>query len=196
MAKTYGYCRLNAQLTSLPDQIKLLESYHCDTIFIDQISDSSSSQPKLDELKQLVTEHDTIIIERWSHMGKNTKDLISLLDYFISHNVTVMSKKEQFNSDNFENERLLAFINNYTAFEHELAIQRTNKGLTNARARGRLGGRPKVNQTQLNKAIKLYQKDMVMSEIVAKTGISKATIYRELQKIQGKEKGDTLEANK
>ena len=58
-------------------------------------------------------------------------------------------------------------------------------GLKASRARGRKGGRPKVNQQKLNQAIVMYHSQrMTVKEIEEATGVSAATIYRELKKEQ------------
>ena len=58
-------------------------------------------------------------------------------------------------------------------------------GLKAARARGRKGGRPKVNQQKFNQAIAMYRSErMTVKEIQEATGVSTATIYRELKKEQ------------
>ena len=56
-------------------------------------------------------------------------------------------------------------------------------GLKAARARGRKGGRPKVNQQKLNQAIAMcHSQRITVKEIQEATGVSAATIYRELKK--------------
>ena len=58
-------------------------------------------------------------------------------------------------------------------------------GLKAARARGRKGGRPKVNQQNFNPAIPMYHSQrMTVKEIQEATGVSAATIYRKLKKEQ------------
>src|SRR5260221_1786260 len=67
-------------------------------------------------------------------------------------------------------------------FEREVIRERTNAGLQAARARGRLGGRPKI-QTKDPKKIALARKlyddqDMTVQEICEQLHISKSTLYR------------------
>ena len=70
-------------------------------------------------------------------------------------------------------------------FERDIIRERTMAGLKAARARGRKGGRPKVNQQKLNQAIAMYHSErMTVKEIQEATGVSAATIYRELKKEQ------------
>ncbi len=52
-------------------------------------------------------------------------------------------------------------------------------GLSAARARGRLGGRPGIAKTKINAAVQLYnKKELTVNEICKTIGISKATLYK------------------
>lgn len=71
-------------------------------------------------------------------------------------------------------------------FERDLIIERTQAGLSAARARGRTGGRPKsLNESAKKKAFAaeaLYVKgDMSVNEISETLSISKATLYKYLR---------------
>lgn len=68
-------------------------------------------------------------------------------------------------------------------FERNLIKERTKAGLSSARSRGRLGGRPKrldINKRQL--AIKLYNnREHTVQEICQMMNISKPTLYKYLR---------------
>jgi DNA invertase Pin-like site-specific DNA recombinase len=68
-------------------------------------------------------------------------------------------------------------------FERNLIKERTNAGLTAARARGRRGGRPTaLTGRQLNIAQALYNnKQNSIAEICRTLKISRATLYRSIQ---------------
>ncbi|WP_410429706.1 helix-turn-helix domain-containing protein [Metabacillus litoralis] len=71
-------------------------------------------------------------------------------------------------------------------------LNEQKRGLESARARGRNGGRPKVNEKQINKALNLYHsKEYSISEIVEMTGISQVTLYRYIR-TTGKAKKNKL----
>jgi len=81
---------------------------------------------------------------------------------------------------------MLTVFQAFSQFERELIIQRTKEGLESARARGRKGGRPRVKDNKINKAIKLYDsKEYSISDIVEMTGVSQATLYRYIKKRGG-----------
>ena len=64
-------------------------------------------------------------------------------------------------------------------FERELIIERTNAGLAAARARGRMGGRPrKMDRPTLNMAMSaMADPSSVAKEVAKRLNISTATLY-------------------
>ena len=66
-------------------------------------------------------------------------------------------------------------------FERDLIRERTNAGLAAARARGRVGGRPRKLKTNGKVALArslFADKSHSIEEICATLGISRATLYR------------------
>ncbi len=66
-------------------------------------------------------------------------------------------------------------------FERDLIRERTNAGLAAARARGRIGGRPRKLKTSGKVALArrmFADKSHSIQEICAALGISRATLYR------------------
>lgn len=69
--------------------------------------------------------------------------------------------------------------------ERDIMCECTMAGLKAARARGRKGGRPRVDDEKLRQAIALYySKQMSVREIQEATSISRTTLYREIKKEQ------------
>jgi len=67
-------------------------------------------------------------------------------------------------------------------FERNLIRERTQAGLTAARARGKRGGRPRaLTARQLGIARDLYEKRYPIPEICRTLKISKATLYRAIK---------------
>src|SRR5213596_4391129 len=68
-------------------------------------------------------------------------------------------------------------------FERDIISERTNAGLSAARARGRLGGRPKAKMLDSLKKVALAQslyenKNNTIDEICKTLNVSRATLYR------------------
>ena len=61
---------------------------------------------------------------------------------------------------------MLTVFQAFSQFERDLIVQRTREGLESARARGRKGGRPKVKEKYIEKALNLYaSKDQSMHRL-------------------------------
>ena len=122
-------------------------------------------------------------MESFSRLGRSTKDLIDLVNYFEEHNVKLISLKENFDTVTPQGRLMMTVFQAFSQFERDLIVECTKEGLKSARARGRKGGRPPVNQRDIERAIKLYKsEEYSVKEIVEMTGISKSTLYRYLDK--------------
>lgn len=182
MVKTYGYARVSTQSQDLERQLDILLKYSCDVILKEKVSGVKSNRPELLKLKSKVRPGDTVVVESWSRLGRSTKDLIELVEFFKVNHVKIISDKENLDTDTPQGKLMLTVFQAFSEFERDLIVQRTLEGLKSARARGRVGGRPKVDQKKLAKAVQLYESGQPMADISDLTNISKATIYREVNR--------------
>lgn len=183
MSINYGYVRVSASQEDLIHQMNVLKDYKCKEIITEKISATKVERPELDRLKDKVKSGDTVVIESFSRLGRSTKDLIELIDYFVNNGVNLISIKENFDTSTSQGKIMLSTFQAFSQFERDLITRRTREGLINARARGRKGGRPRVKDNNIAKALELYSaKVYSISEIVEMSGISQATLYRNIKK--------------
>jgi DNA invertase Pin-like site-specific DNA recombinase len=81
-------------------------------------------------------------------------------------------------------ELIFNIFSSLAQFERRLIQERTNAGLKSARARGRLGGRPRIEQDspKVRLARKMHgDKSVPIDDICSSLKISRATLYRYLQ---------------
>lgn len=179
----FGYERVSTDKQELARQHDMLTAYGVDKIFSEKMTGTKAHRPELDKLREMVREGDTVVIESLSRLGRSTKDLLNLIDAWEQQGVTVVSLKEQIDTKTPTGKLLLTVLSAISQFERDITVQRTNEGLKAARARGRQGGRPKADAKAVEKAIKLYNaKTHSVKEITEITGVSSATLYRELKK--------------
>ncbi|OFP04339.1 resolvase, partial [Enterococcus sp. HMSC076D08] len=144
--------------------------------------DSRFKTLQQNRLKDKIRPGDTVIVESFSRLGRSTKDLIDLVTYFEEHHVKLVSLKENFDTSTPHGRLMMTVFQAFSQFERDLIVERTKEGLKSARARGRKGGRPRVNQKDVDRAVKLYKSQVYsVKEITEMTGISKATLYRYLK---------------
>jgi DNA invertase Pin-like site-specific DNA recombinase len=161
----------------------MLRQCECNEILTEKMSGTKADRPELLRLKDKVRPGDTLVIESFSRLGRSTKDLIELVEFFENRGVKINSIKEKFETDTAQGKCMLTVFQAFSQFERDLIAERTKEGLASARARGRKGGRPRVRNKDIEKALKLYHsKEYSISEIVEMSGISQATLYRYVRK--------------
>lgn len=188
MKYIYGYARVSTKHQELNRQLDQLKEYGCDKIFAEKMTGTKKHRPELDRLKEEVRAGDTVVIESWSRLGRSTKDLIELINFFQDKEVSVVSLKENFDTTTPQGKLMMTVFQAFAEFERDLTVQRVNEGLKAARARGRKGGRPRVDQKKLDQAIRLYNsQEYSLKEIQEMTRISTPTLYRYLKEQTKKE---------
>ena len=178
----YGYARVSTRSQELDRQIDLLKEQNCNEILTEKMTGTKANRPQLNRLKDKLRPGDTVVVESFSRLGRSTKDLIALVNYFEENKVKLVSLKENFDTSTPHGRLMMTVFQAFSQFERDLIVERTKEGLKSARARGRKGGRPRVNQRDVARAVKLYESQTYsIREITEMTGISKATIYRYLK---------------
>ena len=177
----YGYARVSTRQQDLSRQLDLLERYECHKIYTEKISGIRTNRPELNKLKKRVKENDKIIIESFSRLGRSTKDLIDLVYFFERKGVKVISIKENFDTQTPQGKLMMTVFQAFSQFERDIIVERTKEGLDSARARGNIGGRPRIDPKLIQYALNLYQKEgRTVVDICAQTGIKRSTFYRYL----------------
>lgn len=179
----FGYARVSTETQNLDRQLDALARYGVDQIYNEKMSGTKRNRPELEKLLDRMTEGDTVVVESLSRLGRSTKDLIELTELFDRKGVHLVSLKESIDTSTSTGKLLFTLMSAIAQFERDVIADRTREGLRAAKARGRMGGRPKVNSTDIKKAVKLYRTGQYsIKEIEEMTGIKKSTLYRNLPK--------------
>lgn len=133
----YGYARVSTRQQELARQLKLLEKYNCNEILTEKMTGTKSNRPELNRLKDKLRPGDIVVVESFSRLGRSTKDLIDLVNYFEENNVKLISVKESFDTTTPQGRLMMTVFQAFSQFERDLIVERTKEGLKSARARGR-----------------------------------------------------------
>lgn len=177
-----GYARVSTEQQELDRQIDALNKYGVDEMYTEKITGTKANRPELDKVKMIARKGDTVVIESLSRLGRSSKDLLILIDEWEKQGVKLVSLKENVDTSTPTGKLLTTVLSAICQFERDITVQRTQEGLKAARARGRKGGRPKVDSKALERALKLYDAQThSVKEITEISGISSATLYRAIQ---------------
>jgi DNA invertase Pin-like site-specific DNA recombinase len=177
-----GYARVSTKEQSLSMQVDALKKAGCDQIHEEIASGAKTSRPVLEEIMRNLREGDTLIIWKLDRLGRNLAHLIHLTTKLIEKKVGLISLNDPIDTSTAQGRMVFGIFASLAEFERELIRERTQAGLTSARARGRKGGRPKgMTQAAIEKATiaeALYKNGSIpVKKIAEQLGISKTTLY-------------------
>jgi DNA invertase Pin-like site-specific DNA recombinase len=165
-------------------QIDALKAAGCYRVFVDTMSGSLEHRPELDKLLDQIRPGDTLVVWRLDRLGRSIRHLIDQLHSLAERDVGFRSLQETIDTTSSGGRLVFHVFAALAEFERDLIRERTNAGLTAARARGRTGGRPShLTVDQVKTAKRLYeQQDMTVAQIGDVLGVSRTTIYRVLNR--------------
>jgi DNA invertase Pin-like site-specific DNA recombinase len=179
-----GYARVSTHDQNPELQLDALKAAGCkrEHIYTDTISGASKQRPELDKLRSYIRSGDTLVVWRLDRLGRSLKDLIEWVEWMDENGIAFKSITESIDTSTSGGKLIFSIFGAIAEFERNLIRERTKAGLAAARARGRLGGRPKkLDAKKIELAKKLYaSKEHTIVEICEAVGVSKATLYKYL----------------
>jgi len=179
-----GYGRVSKREQILDLQLDAFNALGIEeeNIFTDKKSGADFEREGLRDALSHVRKGDTFVVWRLDRLGRTLRELIDFIVDLGNRGVGFKSITEGLDTTTANGMLIFHIFGALAEFEKEIIRQRTRAGLDAARARGRLGGRPKI-ETQDPKKIAMMKTlysdmDMPVKEICDTLHISKSTLYR------------------
>ncbi|RAS76282.1 recombinase family protein [Priestia endophytica] len=180
-----GYARASTIDQSLNLQIDALADYGCNEIFQEKVSGAKDEREELMNALRMLRPGDKFVVYKLDRLARSTKRLIEIADMLRENKIEFISIQDKIDTGTAAGKAMFGMLSVLAEFERDIVRERTIDGLKAARARGRKGGRPRVDRKKLRQAIALYySRRMSVREIQEVTCISRATLYREIKKEQ------------
>src|SRR6266849_6453871 len=178
-----GYARVSTQDQTLNLQIDALEKIGCTKIFTDTASGAMPERKGLDEALAYVREGDSLVVWKLDRLGRSLKHLIETITHLNNRKIGFMSITENIDTTTSGGKLIFHIFGALAEFERDIIRERTKAGLLAARARGRVGGRPKARTLDTSKKVAIAQalyndKTNSIDDICKTLNISRATLYR------------------
>jgi DNA invertase Pin-like site-specific DNA recombinase len=184
MSKFLGYARVSKNDQDVQLQITALEKAGCtnSNIFIDKVSGAKAERPGLDKCLAELQSGDTLLVWRLDRLGRSIVHLIGLIEELGKKGIGFRSLCDgAIDTTTASGELIFNIFSSLAQFERRLIQERTRAGLEAARARGRKGGRKKIEADHPKVLMaKRMHKDhgMSINKICDTLKISRATFYR------------------
>ena len=184
MSRLVGYARVSRNEQDLNLQLDALEKAGCikEATFTDKISGAKTDRPGLEQCLATLEPGDTLIVWRLDRLGRSMQHLVSLIEDLRQKGISFKSICDgSIDTTTASGELIFNIFSSLAQFERRLIQERTKAGLDAARARGRQGGRKKIDafEPKVQMAKKMHKDHGMSIDDICKTlNISRSCFYR------------------
>jgi len=179
--RLFGYARVSTSQQSLDIQINSLKEAGVkeNRIFTDKVSGSHMDRDGLQLLKVKVEEGDVILVKKLDRLGRNTADMIQLIQQFDDIGVSLRFLDDGISTEGTMGRMVITILSAVAQAERQRILERTNEGRIDAQEKGvKFGRKPSVDRKKLKQ---LYQQGVGASDIAKQMGIGRSTVYKVLK---------------
>jgi DNA invertase Pin-like site-specific DNA recombinase len=181
-----GYARVSTKEQTIDLQVDALKKAGCTKVHTEVMSGAHAERPVLSRLLENLRPGDVLMIWKLDRLGRSLKHLVEVVNALMARKVGLKSLHDPIDTTTPQGRLIFNLFASLAEFEMDLIRERTQAGLSAARARGRNGGRPKgvprSAEPTACAAETLYREGKLSSQQIAdKLGISKTTLYSYLR---------------
>lgn len=167
---------LDTQLIPLEEYVQR-RGWDIYKIYADKISGSKESRPSLDLLMQEAHKRkfDCVLVFRFDRFARSLKQLVLALDTFKSLNIDFISYQEAVDTSTSGGLLMFNLIASFAQFERSIIQERVRAGIANARAKGKILGRPKT-KVDVSQIQHLRNQGFSIRKIAKTVGVSKTLV--------------------
>jgi|SRR5258708_2834883 DNA invertase Pin-like site-specific DNA recombinase len=175
-----GYIRISKHEQNEALQRDALQEAGCEHYFSDTMTGVKFERKGLEKALAYMRSGDTLVVWKLDRLGRSLKDLIETLNLLNNRGINFISLTESIDTTTPGGKLIFHLMGALAEFERDLIRERTIAGLAAARARGRVGGRPRrASDGKVALARHLYQDpNHSVAEICSMLGISRSTFFR------------------
>lgn len=179
-----GYARVSTLEQNLDMQIDAMvkAGVEPENIYKEKVTGTKADRVKLQELLKYARKGDKIVVYKLDRLSRSTKHMIEIAEELEQRGIELISIQDNIDTTTAIGKAMFKMLAVLSEMERDIIAERTRAGLASARARGRKGGRPAMDQAKVEHAITLYDTGKyTVAQITERTGVSKAKLYKELR---------------
>lgn len=180
-----GYARVSTDKQDEARQLSALREHGITkqrNLYVDHgVSGAKVSRPEFDRMLSDLEPGDVVVVSELDRLGRNTGHVITTIADLRERGIHVRSLADGIDSSTDMGEVMMQLLAVFAGVERRMIQRRTRAGLAEARAQGRVGGRPRVlDDKKAALAVRLSDEGEKVADIAKTLGVSLPTIYRYL----------------
>ncbi|QCY09298.1 recombinase family protein [Pseudomonas sp. MPC6] len=188
MSRTFLYCRVSTATQFTENQVQEVKAAGFDVqgsrVVEETISGSiaAKERPGFQKLLDRMEAGDVLIVTKLDRLGRNAMDVRLTVEHLASVGIRVHCLAlGGVDLTSAAGKMTMQVLGAVAEFERDLLIERTQAGLTRAKAEGKKLGRPEATDTTAS-VQKLKAKDMTQAQVAEELEIGIATVKRHWNK--------------
>lgn len=179
---TIGYARVSSVGQNL--EVQLAKLAHCDKIFQEKASATSSQQPRLKACLEYVREDDILMVSRLDRLARSTFHLCQIAAELEYKHVNLLVVDQNIDTSDATGRLLFHMLGAIAQFETEIRAERQMEGILKAKQREVKFGRQKtLSPTQITELQQRRQQGVQIKTLMADYRLSKSSVYRYLNQV-------------
>ena len=180
MSMRIGYARVSTDDQNLDLQRDALTKTGCDSIYEETVSGKSAGRPELEHCLKALRKGDVLVVWRLDRLGRSLPDLVKIIADLERQEIGFESLTEKIETGSAAGKLIFHVFAALAEFERNVIRERTQAGLTAARARGRVGGRKPALDEKQKREIRALLKDpsITVKDVAKRYGVSRTTLYK------------------
>jgi len=184
-----GYVRCSTKDQNPERQEVLMERLGVEKVFVDMLSGKNANRPALQEMLSFAREGDMVVVESFSRLARNTKDLLNITDMLRDKGVEFVSQKESIDTKTPVGKALLTILGAISELEREYMLDRQAEGIALKKERGEYKGRVPiaVDKKMFEQEYDLWKSGQITAKTaMAHLGLKPNTFYRRVAEYEKK----------
>ena len=175
----YGYARVSTTDQDLSIQEATLRAAGCETVRSEKVTGTTrEGRAELATLLDFLRKGDTLVVTRIDRLARSIGDLQDMVRSLKGKGVTLRATEQPVDTGTAAGKAFLDMLGVFAEFETNLRKERQLEGIAKAKAAGVYRGRkPSIDA---DKARALQAEGLGPTEIAARMGIGRASVYRVL----------------
>ena len=151
-----------------------------DKVFTEKASGKNTDRTELNKMLDYVREGDSVTVESYSRLARNTKDLLTIVDQLKEKGVAFISLKENVDTSTPQGEFMMQVFASLAEFERKQTLQRQAEGIAAAKEKGvRFGRTPMEQPPEYKEVYETWSKGELSARAAARNlGISHQTFLK------------------
>ena len=177
---TVGYARVSSTGRDLSVQLEKLKG--CEMVFKEKRSGVDVGRPELKRCVDYLREGDTLLVTKIDRLARSTADLYRIVSTLADKGVAFKVLDDpSIDTSSRTGKLIMGILALIAEFENDIRRERQMDGIKKARERGiRFGRKPLLISETIQKVRKLRKAGKTVPEIMRRTSLSKASVYRAL----------------